>query len=53
MSEEDNWIIFPAKIEQKFRIWIPRYVREILNLQEGEYVEIAIRRLKKHAALRA
>jgi AbrB family looped-hinge helix DNA binding protein len=51
-EEKEEWIRFPAKVEKKFRIWIPRYVREILQLYEGDYVEISIRKLKKRGLLR-
>jgi len=51
-KEEENWVTFPAKVERKFRIWIPRYVREIMKIDEGDYVEIKIRKIKKHVGLR-
>jgi len=54
MSEsESEWVIFPSKVERKYRIWIPRHVREVLQLKEGDYLEVAVRRLKKYGILRA
>lgn len=38
---------FVARIERGFRVFIPRAVREVLELEEGDYVEITIRRVRE------
>lgn len=38
---------FVAKVESHNRIWIPKLVREMLNIEKGDYVEVKIRVLRK------
>lgn len=51
-AEDQEWVIFPSRVEKKWRVWIPRHVRELLNLREGDYLEVAVRRLKRYGLLR-
>jgi AbrB family looped-hinge helix DNA binding protein len=44
MSEGATFI---ARVEKGFRVFIPRAAREVLELQEGDYVEVQIRRVRK------
>jgi AbrB family looped-hinge helix DNA binding protein len=49
---EDWSPIFTSKVERKYRIWIPRTIREIMMISEGDYVEVQIRKVKRHGILR-
>jgi len=48
MSERDTPPpSFIARVERGFRIFIPRAVREVLGIEEGDYVEVQIRWVRK------
>jgi len=51
MAENEKPITFVARVEKKFRIFIPKTVREILEIDEGDYVEIIIKRVKRSAKI--
>ncbi len=44
MSES---VTFTARVEKRFRVFIPRAVREALDIQEGDYVEVVIRKVRE------
>jgi AbrB family looped-hinge helix DNA binding protein len=44
MLDELNFV---ARVEKGFRVFIPRAVREVLGLEEGDYVEITIKKVKE------
>ena len=46
-EKSDNFVAFVAKIEKRYRIFIPKRVREVLELEEGDYVQVKIRRVKQ------
>jgi AbrB family looped-hinge helix DNA binding protein len=51
--EGEEWSpTFTARVERKYRIWIPRTVRELMDLEEGDYVEVKIRVVKRRGILR-
>jgi AbrB family looped-hinge helix DNA binding protein len=51
--EEEEWSpTFTARVERKYRIWIPRTVRELMDVEEGDYVEVKIRVVKRRGILR-
>lgn len=51
MSE--NWSpTFTARIEKKYRIWIPKVIRELLDIREGDIVEVRIRVHERRKLLR-
>jgi len=52
VSEEEWSPIFTCRIEKKFRIWIPKTIREYLNVREGDYVEVKLRVVKRRGLLR-
>ncbi|MEM1865978.1 MAG: AbrB/MazE/SpoVT family DNA-binding domain-containing protein [Ignisphaera sp.] len=50
---EEEWSsTFTAKVETKYRIWIPRVIRQMLDLNEGDIVEVKIRVVKRRGILR-
>lgn len=53
--EMEDWSpTFAARVEKKFRIWIPRVIREVMDIKEGDIVEVRIRVVeKKRGILRA
>lgn len=38
---------FTAKVDKAWKIWVPKVVRELLNLEKGDYVEVRIRRVQR------
>jgi AbrB family looped-hinge helix DNA binding protein len=53
MPEEEGWSpVFTCRVEKKYRIWIPRTIRQLLNLYEGDYVEVKIRVVERKGLLR-
>jgi len=51
--EGEEWSpTFTARVERKYRIWIPRTVRELMDVEEGDYVEVKIRVVKRAGILR-
>jgi AbrB family looped-hinge helix DNA binding protein len=51
--EGEEWSpTFTARVERKYRIWIPRTVRELMDVEEGDYVEVKIRVVKRTGILR-
>jgi len=52
VSEEEWSPIFTCQIEKKFRIWIPKTVRLLMDLREGDYVEVRLRIVKRKGLLR-
>ncbi len=52
-GEEEGWSpTFTARVETRNRIWIPRVVRELLDLKEGDIVEVKMRVVKRAGVLR-
>jgi len=51
MGDDEKPITFVAKVEKKYRIFIPRAVREVLEIVEGDYVEVIIKRVKRSAKI--
>ncbi|MEM1672360.1 MAG: AbrB/MazE/SpoVT family DNA-binding domain-containing protein [Archaeoglobaceae archaeon] len=50
---EEEWSpTFTAKVETKYRLWIPRVIRSMLDLKEGDIVEVRIRVAKRRGILR-
>jgi len=47
MQEESPPISFVARVEKRYRIFIPKTVREVLEIDEGDYVEVVIKRVKR------
>lgn len=53
VTVSEDWSpVFTSRVERKYRIWIPRVVRELLNLKEGDIVEVKIRVVQKRGILR-
>jgi bifunctional DNA-binding transcriptional regulator/antitoxin component of YhaV-PrlF toxin-antitoxin module len=51
--EGEEWSpTFTARVEKKYRIWISRIVRELMDVKEGDYVEVKIRVVKRSGILR-
>jgi bifunctional DNA-binding transcriptional regulator/antitoxin component of YhaV-PrlF toxin-antitoxin module len=47
MSEEENWSpIFTAMVERGYRIVIPSTIRKILRVEEGDVLEVKVRKVK-------
>jgi len=44
-------VSFVAKVEKGFRVRIPRNVRDVLDIEEGDYVQISIRKIKSSKKL--
>lgn len=45
---EENWSpIFTARIEKKNRIWVPKVIRELMEIEEGDVVEVKIKVYQK------
>ena len=44
--EEASSVAFVARVEKGFRVRIPRNVRDVLGLEEGDYVQINIRKIR-------
>jgi len=38
---------FIAKVEKKYRIFIPKQVRDVLEIDEGDYVQVFIRKVRE------
>jgi AbrB family looped-hinge helix DNA binding protein len=48
MSKEDTYVTsFVARVERGYRIFIPRAVREVLEIEEGDFVEVQIKWVRK------
>jgi len=48
MPEEGEWSpTFTAMVERKHRIVIPSVVRRLLQLEEGDVVEVRVRKVGK------
>lgn len=45
MSSEDWSPTFTAMIERKYRIVIPAVLRKVMELNEGDLIEVRIRRV--------
>ena len=51
--EGEEWSpTFTARVEKKYRVWIPRTIRELMDVEEGDYVEVKIRVVKRSGILR-
>ena len=51
--EGEEWSpTFTARVEKKYRVWIPRTIRELMDVEEGDYVEVKIRVVKRTGILR-
>ena len=44
--------VFTARVEKRYRIWIPRVIRDELGVEEGDIVEVKIRVVKRKGVLR-
>ena len=45
---DEEWSpIFTAIVERKYRIVIPSPVRRVMNIGEGDVVEVQVRRVKR------
>jgi len=52
LRNEPEYLTFIARIQTQNRVWIPKRVREVLDLNEGDYVEVKIRKIEKMKPLR-
>jgi len=53
MKEQEDWSpVFTARVERKSRIWLPRAIRELLNINEGDYLEVKVRVVTRKGLLR-
>jgi AbrB family looped-hinge helix DNA binding protein len=48
MPEEGEWSpTFTSMVERKYRIVIPAVIRKVLQIEEGDVVEVRIRKVGK------
>jgi len=53
MEENEEWSpTFTCQIEKRYRIWIPRAIRLLMELREGDYVEVKLRVVRRKGILR-
>jgi AbrB family looped-hinge helix DNA binding protein len=49
----DDWSpTFTCQVQKKYRIWIPKTIRMLMKIDEGDYVEVKIRAVRKEGILR-
>jgi len=44
-------VSFIARVEKRYRIFIPKSVREVLDINEGDYVQVFIRKVRESERL--
>jgi AbrB family looped-hinge helix DNA binding protein len=44
-------VSFIARVEKRYRIFIPKSVREVLDINEGDYVQVFIRKVRESEKL--
>jgi AbrB family looped-hinge helix DNA binding protein len=47
---EDWGPTFTAKVDKAWKIWLPKAVRECLDVKKGDYVEVKIRLARRSVA---
>lgn len=49
---EDWSPTFTCQVQRKHRIWIPKTIRTLMKIDEGDYIEVKIRVIKREGLLR-
>jgi len=53
MDMEDDWSpIFTARVDKAWKLWLPKAVREFVDLEKADFVEVKIRVVKRARARR-
>jgi len=53
MDMEDDWSpIFTAKVDKAWKLWLPKAVRDFVDLEKEDFVEVKIRVVKRAKARR-
>jgi len=50
--EREEYVTYTAQVQAGNRIYVPSTVRKLLNIREGDYVEVKIKVVRKALMLR-